>query len=103
MGATARGGGLHTSRGCERIWCDQLRHSPGLHGCSPRSRQVRLTAHAGRCAAYDVGRIAMWNQIYNPLDNAALSTVAAAIPVVTRSEERRVGKEGSSGWWSAQS
>src|SRR5436853_2908330 len=25
----------------------------------------------------------MWNQIYNPLDNAALSTVAAAIPVVT--------------------
>ena len=25
----------------------------------------------------------MWNQIYNPLGNAALSTVAAAIPVVT--------------------
>jgi lactate permease len=25
----------------------------------------------------------MWNQIYNPLDNAALSTVAAAVPVVT--------------------
>jgi lactate permease len=25
----------------------------------------------------------MWNQIYNPLDNAVLSTVAAAIPVVT--------------------
>ncbi|WJR79542.1 L-lactate permease [Bradyrhizobium sp. NP1] len=25
----------------------------------------------------------MWNQVYNPLDNAALSTVAAAIPVVT--------------------
>ena len=24
----------------------------------------------------------MWNQIYNPLDNAALSTIAAAIPVV---------------------
>src|SRR5260370_41291214 len=25
----------------------------------------------------------MWNQIYNPLGNAALSTVVAAIPVVT--------------------
>src|SRR5438034_6554803 len=25
----------------------------------------------------------MWNQIYNPLGNAALSTVAAALPVVT--------------------
>src|ERR1700741_5384 len=29
------------------------------------------------------GRTAMWNQIYNPLGNAALSTIAAAIPVVT--------------------
>src|SRR3979409_32258 len=29
------------------------------------------------------GGITMWNQIYNPLGNAALSTVAAAIPVVT--------------------
>src|SRR5258708_3270773 len=29
------------------------------------------------------GGTAMWNQIYNPLGNAALSTVAAAIPVVT--------------------
>ena len=25
----------------------------------------------------------MWDQIYNPLGNAALSTVAAAVPVVT--------------------
>ena len=25
----------------------------------------------------------MWNQIYNPLGNAALSTIAAALPVVT--------------------
>ena len=25
----------------------------------------------------------MWNQIYNPLGNTALSTIAAAIPVVT--------------------
>ena len=25
----------------------------------------------------------MWNQIYNPLGNTALSTIAAAIPVIT--------------------
>ena len=25
----------------------------------------------------------MWNQVYNPFDNAVLSTVAAALPVVT--------------------
>src|SRR3974390_2669359 len=25
----------------------------------------------------------MWNQVYNPLGNAALSTLAAALPVVT--------------------
>src|SRR3954468_1492841 len=25
----------------------------------------------------------MWNQVYNPLGNAALSTIAAAVPVVT--------------------
>jgi L-lactate permease len=25
----------------------------------------------------------MWNQVYNPFDNAALSTIAAALPVVT--------------------
>jgi len=31
-----------------------------------------------------VGRIRnMWNQVYNPFDNATLSTIAAAIPVVT--------------------
>src|SRR5262249_13437710 len=30
-----------------------------------------------------VGRNVMWSQIYNPLGNAALSTIAAAVPVVT--------------------
>ena len=29
------------------------------------------------------GGIAMWNQVYNPFGNAVLSTIAAAIPVVT--------------------
>src|SRR5476651_109129 len=29
------------------------------------------------------GGTTMWNQVYNPLNNAALSTIAAAIPVVT--------------------
>src|SRR6202012_1668829 len=30
-----------------------------------------------------VGGIGMWNQVYNPFGNAALSTIAAAVPVVT--------------------
>jgi lactate permease len=38
---------------------------------------MRATRNAHR------GGTAMWNQIYNPLGNAALSTIAAAIPVVT--------------------
>src|ERR1700744_2162028 len=29
------------------------------------------------------GGSSMWNQIYNPLGNTALSTIAAAVPVVT--------------------
>src|SRR6202158_4642479 len=29
------------------------------------------------------GGTAMWNQVYNPFGNATLSTIAAAIPVVT--------------------
>src|SRR6201992_4363402 len=29
------------------------------------------------------GGIRMWNQVYNPFGNAVLSTIAAAIPVVT--------------------
>jgi lactate permease len=38
---------------------------------------------AGRNKNLKGEKLAMWNQIYNPLGNAALSTVAAAIPVVT--------------------
>jgi lactate permease len=44
---------------------------------------VRPTIHAGQAPDIGVGEVAMWNQIYNPLGNAALSTIAAAVPVVT--------------------
>src|SRR3954453_7236867 len=29
------------------------------------------------------GGLSMWNQIYNPLGSTALSTIAAALPVIT--------------------
>src|SRR6266566_4879136 len=55
-----------------------------------RKEQLRDLAKGTRPAT-QVGRPdnrvgegeAMWNQVYNPLGSAALSTVAAAIPVVT--------------------
>src|SRR6266851_1110045 len=47
--------------------------TPGTPG-RPRWSGRRIMAWGGT---------AMWNQVYNPLGNAALSTVAAAIPVVT--------------------
>ncbi len=55
-----------------------------------RKKQLRDLAKGTRPAT-QVGRpdnrvgegVAMWNQVYNPLGSAALSTVAAAIPVVT--------------------
>ncbi len=55
-----------------------------------RKKQLRDLAKGARPAT-QVGRPdnrvgegeAMWNQVYNPLGSAALSTVAAAIPVVT--------------------
>jgi lactate permease len=49
-----------------------------------RSRQVRLPFTLAGALHNGVGRKSkMWNQIYNPLGNATLSTIAAAIPVVT--------------------
>ena len=33
--------------------------------------------------ARQVGGIAMWNQVYNPFNSQTLSTIAAALPVVT--------------------
>jgi lactate permease len=51
-----------------------------------RSAGVRADASRRREAATGKpwgGTRKMWNQIYNPLGNAGLSTVAAAVPVVT--------------------
>src|ERR1700704_5851020 len=51
---------------------------------APRDRASRArppTRVGRRIMAW--GGTAMWNQIYNPLDNTALSTIAAAVPVVT--------------------
>jgi lactate permease len=55
---------------------------PGFARSSPRLRQAR-PAVIGVPQKMTWGGTAMWNQIYNPLGNAALSTIAAAIPVVT--------------------
>src|SRR5262249_31286464 len=45
-------------------------------GASHRSRQCTRAITAW-------GRGPMWNQVYNPLDNTVLSTIAAAVPVIT--------------------
>jgi lactate permease len=44
--------------------------------------RIRLLHAAGR-ANNNVGENRMWDQHYNPLGNTALSTIAAALPVVT--------------------
>src|ERR1700758_5505588 len=48
--------------------------APGITDSTTRDRLQKSERGEGR---------AMWNQIYNPLGNAALSTIAAAVPVVT--------------------
>src|ERR1700704_4630175 len=51
---------------------------------APRDRASRArppTRVGRRIMAW--GGTAMWNQIYNPVGNATMSTIAAAIPVVT--------------------
>src|SRR5258707_4007806 len=47
------------------------------------ARRIRPSTLVGGRRIMAWGGIAMWNQIYNPLGNATLSTIAAAIPVVT--------------------
>src|SRR5205807_9806399 len=86
MGISARGRGrLSDWRACARTLPSAefvgtpraLERHPCDHG-----RHARPSALVARpIVAW--GGTTMWNQIYNPLGNAALSTVAAAIPVVT--------------------
>src|SRR5262245_56191292 len=42
-----------------------------------------IASLARRAVSVRLGRRPMWNQVYNPFGNAALSTIAAALPVVT--------------------
>jgi lactate permease len=44
---------------------------------SPAVHAIEIKTDAAR------GNALMWNQVYNPFDNAVLSTIAAALPVVT--------------------
>ena len=57
--------------------------NPHFQGCSRELLNSCPTVHAGGRANNKWGRTAMWDQIYNPLGNTALSTIAAAVPVVT--------------------
>src|SRR4051812_38998284 len=86
MDSNGAGQGTSSSRGCEQILA-VVGYAASLARCQGkllRSRQARLTVHAGQGAAqWRGGGLSMWNQIYNPLGNTALSTIAAAILVVT--------------------
>src|SRR6267154_50829 len=84
MGQRRGAGGHHTSRACERILGGAKFAGNIAHCWTPTTTQGRPDRPrwpGRRMMAW--GGIAMWNQIYNPLGNATLSTVAAAIPVVT--------------------
>src|SRR2546429_2662178 len=78
MAVTDGGGGYRTSRGCER-WRGQRPSTSRLARLLPQSLNT-CPLHAGGRAKNNMGRTAMWDQIYNPLGNTALSTVAAAVP-----------------------
>src|SRR3954462_13031959 len=45
-------------------------------------KQDRLSARAA-CSTHAWGRKIMWNQVYDPLHSPVLSTIAAAVPVIT--------------------
>src|SRR5665647_602927 len=77
-------GDVQYSRGCERFWrCPNSLTIRALQrpSCNRASMLDRPRSSGRRGNAW--GGSAMGNQIYNPLNNAALSTIAAAIPVVT--------------------
>ena len=81
MAATARGGGHRTSRGCERFG-DAKAVNPALRGSriTPGMPDPPRSGHANN----KIGEKPQCGiNIYNPLGNAALSTIAAAVPVVT--------------------
>lgn len=83
MAATARGGGHQTSRACERIFGEA---GSATSHCTdaPRSPTTRPTVRGDGAPITNVGEPQCGTNIINPLGNAALSTIAAAVPVVTR-------------------
>jgi lactate permease len=54
-----------------------------LGGAPPATVKAARTCKRSGAQQKSWGETAMWNQVYNPLGNATLSTIAAAIPVVT--------------------
>jgi lactate permease len=64
---------LCSSRIVERSWNSLL---------SPYQKQNPASVHL-RSERNSLGKRHMWNQVYNPLGSATLSTIAAALPVVT--------------------
>src|SRR5438309_6763219 len=85
MGITARGGDAFQIRGLvSGLGICQIRRHISHPTSHPRNhaRHVRPSTLVARwIIAW--GGTTMWNQIYNPLNNAGLSTIAAAVPVVT--------------------
>src|SRR5580698_632343 len=77
-------GGPHASRICERIWWAKSAAEIALCSRSLKNLRQRISRSRGLVRQKSAwGGIIMWNQVYNPLGNSALSTIAAAIPVVT--------------------
>jgi lactate permease len=76
--------GPFSSRACERFPATATLAADLDHSRGPPQRAGSPTIHAGGLSRNKAwGDLSMWNQIYNPLGNTALSTIAAAIPVVT--------------------
>src|ERR1700730_1178137 len=61
---------------------DKLRHTFRSHRDRDRYRAAQSARNKAKTAAA-MREEAMWNQVYNPFNNSALSTIVAALPVVT--------------------